>query len=188
MRSFVLVFALVGATTSTVCFSQTTAPVSAPPPPACTAPEHSQFDFWVGKWEVHPTKATNIVAHSLIEKRYGGCAVRENWMPVGKEIAGGGGSLNFYDKNKKLWRQTWIDSSGTRVDFDGTFGDDVMTLTGNWADFAGPGRDAIVRMHYQKEPDGQVRKWAEASTDAGKTWMPAFDLTYRHVDKFPAFK
>src|SRR5690349_14556811 len=63
------------------------------PPSGCDAPESHQLDFWVGKWEVHPTKSTNIVAHSLIEKRYMGCAVRENWMPVGRELTGGGGSL-----------------------------------------------------------------------------------------------
>lgn len=158
------------------------------PPAGCDSPESHQLDFWVGKWEVHPTKAANIVAHSLIEKRYSGCAVRENWMPAGKELTGGGGSLNFYDQRKKAWRQTWIDSTGTRVDFEGNLTNDVMTLTGNWANFSGPGRDAIVQMHYQKQPDGQVRQWAEASTDGGKTWTPAFDLTYRHVAAFPPFK
>ena len=26
--------------------------VPAPPPPACTAAEHHQFDFWIGQWDV----------------------------------------------------------------------------------------------------------------------------------------
>ncbi|HET9353099.1 MAG TPA: hypothetical protein VFO32_03805, partial [Sphingomicrobium sp.] len=46
-----------------------------PPPPACTGPEHRQFDFWVGEWTVTQTGKPDVVASSLIEKLYGGCAV-----------------------------------------------------------------------------------------------------------------
>jgi hypothetical protein len=159
------------------------------PAPAlgCDTPESHQLDFWVGKWEVHPNGADKIIAHSLIEKRYSGCAIRENWMPVGKEKNGGGGSLSLYDSGLKKWRQTWVDSTGTRVDFDGGFADGVMAITGNWPNINGPGKDALVRMRYELQPDGQVRQWGEASADGGKTWQPAFDFLYRRVDEFPAF-
>ena len=160
---------------------------AAPPAAPCAAPEYHQLDFWVGKWEVHPNGAEKIIAHSLIEKRYTGCAIRENWMPVGKELEGGGGSLSLYDSRLKKWRQTWVDSSGTRVDLDGGFADGIMSITGLWANFAGPGKDALVRMNYQQQPDGQVRQWAEASSDEGKTWQPAFDFLYRRVEEFPKF-
>jgi hypothetical protein len=156
-------------------------------PAGCDTPESRQFDFWVGKWEVHPKGADKIVAHSLIEKRYSGCAIRENWMPVGKEIAGGGGSLSLYDTGTKHWRQTWVDSSGSRADFDGGFANGVMSITGPWANFNGPGKDALVRMNYQLQPDGQVRQWGEASADGGKSWQPSFDFLYRRVTDFPPF-
>jgi len=156
-------------------------------PAGCDTPESHQFDFWVGKWEVHPNGANKIIAHSLIEKKYSGCAIRENWMPLGKEVSGGGGSLSLYDAGLKKWRQAWVDSSGTRVDLDGGFADGVMSITGNWAGFAGPGKDALVRMNYQLQPDGQVRQWAQSSTDGGKTWTPAFDFLYRKVAEFPPF-
>jgi hypothetical protein len=155
--------------------------------PACDTPESHQLDFWVGKWEVHPNGADKIVAHSLIEKKYSGCAIRENWMPLGKELTGGGGSLTSYDTRLKRWRQTWVDSSGSRVDFDGGLSDGAMTISGTWPNFAGPGKDALVNMHYQLQPDGQVRQWAEASTDRGKSWTPAFDFLYRRVKEFPPF-
>ena len=182
MRSLALVFLIAGAPLS----AQTTAPPQAPPA-GCDTRESHQFDFWVGKWEVHPNGADKIIAHSLIEKRYTGCAIRENWMPVGKEISGGGGSLSLYDTRQKKWRQAWVDSSGTRVDLDGGFADGVMAITGNWPNFNGPGKDSLVRMKYQKQPDGQVRQWGEASTDGGKTWSPTFDFLYRKVDEFPKF-
>ncbi len=163
-----------------------TAP-QASPPPGCDTPESHQFDFWVGKWEVHPNGAHLIIAHSLIEKRYSGCAIRENWMPVGKEISGGGGSLSLYDSRQRKWRQTWIDSTGTRVDLDGKFADGVMAITGLWENFTGPGKDALVRMSYQLQPDGQVRQWGEASSDGGRTWQQTFDFLYRRVSGFPKF-
>ena len=163
------------------------APAAAQAPAGCDTPESHQFDFWIGKWEVHPNGADKIIAHSLVEKKYTGCAIRENWMPLGKEIAGGGGSVSLYDPRLKQWRQTWVDSSGTRVDLDGGFAEGVMPITGNWANFAGPGKDALVRMNYQLQPDGQVRQWAQASADRGKTWKPAFDFLYRKVADFPAF-
>jgi hypothetical protein len=156
-------------------------------PVGCDTPQSHQWDFWVGKWEVRPNGADKIIAHSLIEKKYSGCAIRENWMPLGKEIEGGGGSLSIYDNARKLWRQTWMDSSGTRVQLDGRFSGHVMTIVGTWPNFSGPGRDAIVRMMYKQQPDGQVRQWAVSSTNGGKTWKPAFDFLYRRVDAFPAF-
>jgi hypothetical protein len=157
-------------------------------PAGCDTPESHQLDFWVGKWEVHPNGADKIIAHSLIEKKYKGCAVRENWMPVGMEIAGGGGSLSGYDPRDKQWHQTWYDSTGSRVVFDGGFADGVMAITGNWPNVLGPGKDALVKMSYQLQPDGQVRQWGMTSNDGGKTWQPSFDLLYRHIDEFPPFK
>ena len=65
----------------------------APPPPACAAPEHRQFDFWVGRWDVYPTGSERLVAHSLIERLYGDCVIRESWMPL---RGGGGTSLNAW--------------------------------------------------------------------------------------------
>ena len=164
-----------------------TPPPAKGPPAGCDTPESHQWDFWVGQWEVHPNGADKIIAHSLIEKRYAGCAIRENWMPLGKELSGGGGSLSLYDPRQKQWRQTWVDSSGTRVDLEGGLDKDVMTIMGNWPNFIGPGQDALVRMHYRKHPNGEVRQWAEASPDGGKTWKPGFDFLYRRVEKLPKF-
>ena len=157
------------------------------PPKGCDSVESRQWDFWVGSWEVRPRGADKIIAHSLVEKRYSGCAIRENWMPLGRELAGGGGSLSLYDSGRRQWRQAWVDSSGTRVDLDGGYKDGIMTIIGNWANYIAPGKDALVAMHYQLQPDGEVRQWAEASTDGGKNWSPGFDFLYRRAP-LPDFK
>jgi hypothetical protein len=151
------------------------APAQAPSPPACTGPEHRQFDFWVGHWDVYPTSKDNLVAHSLIEKLYGDCVVRENWMPLKGTP---GGSLNHYDRDGGQWHQTWVDASNARVEFDGKLVDGNMVLQGFWKGANGPGKDGLVRMTYSKEGSA-VRQFGEISTDGGLTWKPFFDFTYR---------
>ena len=157
--------------------AQTTAASSAAaPPPPCAAPEHRQFDFWVGRWDVYPRGKDTLVAHSLIENVYGGCGIRENWAPL---KGAGGGSLNIYLPEEKAWRQTWIDSSGARVDFVGGLKDGAMVMEGPWRGVVTPGRADIVRMTYSREPGGVVRQHGEVSQDAGKTWSESFDFDYR---------
>ena len=150
------------------------APPSPPPPSACDGPEHRQFDFWVGEWSVTPTGKTNVVASSLIEKLYGGCAVRENWMPLKGTP---GGSLNNYFDGR--WRQTWVDAANSRVDFVGGLVNGKIVMTGYWQGVLGPGKAALIRMTYSKNTDGSVRQHGEQSTDQGLTWSTNFDFTYR---------
>lgn len=154
--------------------AQTAAP--GPPPPACAGPEHRQFDFWVGRWDVYRTGDTKLRAHSLIETLYGGCVIRENWMPL---QGTGGGSLNHYDPNDGRWHQTWMDSTNSRVLFEGGLADGKMVLAGFWKNANGPGKDGLVRMTYSKLDGGAVRQFGEISTDHGLSWSPFFDFTYR---------
>ncbi|MBS0361826.1 MAG: hypothetical protein JSR98_10625 [Proteobacteria bacterium] len=151
-------------------------PAPSSPTKSCADAEHGQFDFWVGRWTVTPTGADKAVAESLIEKVYG-CGVRENWMPKNHQD---GGSLSIYVPAEKGWRQTWIDASGSYVDFKGGWDGRAMALTGEWP--LPNGQPNRVRMIYTKNPDGSVRQVGQASTDGGKTWKPSFDFTYRRAD------
>jgi hypothetical protein len=146
------------------------------PPPACTGAENHQFDFWIGRWDVYPTTAPDkLVAHSLIESRYAGCAIRENWMPL---VSGGdGGSLSTYVPAKKAWRQFWTDSSNAAVDFTGGWDGKSMILTGTWPQPGHPTQ--MTRMTYTKLADGSVEQAGTSSDDGGKTWQPSFDFIYR---------
>jgi hypothetical protein len=162
--------AILGLSIAGPAAAQQPAPAAAKPAVApCTAPEHRQFDFWVGRWDVYPTGKDKLVAHSLIESVYGGCGVRENWMPLSNQP---GGSLNIYVPEEKRWEQFWIDSQGSRAIFTGGWNGKAMVIQGKWA---GP----LVRISYTKNADGSVRQFGEQSTDEGKNWAPSFDLTYR---------
>ncbi len=153
------------------------APAPAVSSAACASAEYRQFDFWVGRWNVYQTGKDKPVSHSLIESLYGGCGLRETWLPL--RPGGDGGSLNIYLPGEKAWRQTWIDASGARVDFTGGWKGSAMVLTGFWKDVLGPGKDALVRMTYTRSSDRSVRQLGETSEDRGATWSPSFDFTYR---------
>lgn len=162
--------AILGLSIAAPAAAQQPAPAAAKPTVVpCSAPEHRQFDFWVGRWDVYPTGKNKLVAHSLIESVYGGCGVRENWMPLSNQP---GGSLNIYVPEEKRWEQFWIDSQGSRAIFTGGWNGKAMVIQGKWA---GP----LVRISYTKNADGSVRQFGEQSTDEGKNWAPSFDLTYR---------
>lgn len=154
-----------------------TAHAQTPTPPApCETAEHRAFDFWVGEWSVSRADTNAKVAESRIEKLYGGCAIRENWMPT---VGTGGGSLNVYDPQIRLWRQSWADSSGAWVDFSGGIVDKAVVLTGLWRNYVAPGKDALIRMTYRKRDDGSVSQIGEQSTDFGKSWSIAFAFIYQ---------
>jgi hypothetical protein len=147
-----------------------------PAPQPCAAALYQQFDFWVGQWDVYPNGKDQLVAHSRIEKLYGGCAIRENWMPV---KGTGGGSLSAPDPLTGRWHQYWLDSSGSQVEFDGGLVKDKMVLVGYWKGINGPGQDGLVRMSYTRLDADTVRQFGELSTDQGLTWSTNFDFIYR---------
>lgn len=146
------------------------------PPPACSSAEHRAFDFWVGRWDVYRTDTNALVAHSLVERMYDGCAIRESWMPHGRA---GGGSLSAWDPAARLWRQTWVDSANTHASFEGAVESGAMVLAGRWLGYNGPGTEVRARMTYARRGEGAVSQRVEVSTDAGRTWTLGADFLYR---------
>jgi tetratricopeptide (TPR) repeat protein len=99
----------------------------------------------------------------------GGCTILEQYTtPLGYE----GTSLNFYDAQRKLWHQTWIDNQGGALYLEGALKGDSMVLSTT------AGKDSIQRITWTPLDDGRVRQHWEATTDAGKTWATVFDGYY----------
>jgi hypothetical protein len=152
------------------------ATIAAPPSAlACAAEGHDGFDFWIGEWDVHPNGQDGVIANSRIERLHSGCAIREQWMPLGGT---GGSSLSHMDPDSGRWHQLWIGSSPGSVSFEGGVVDGKMVLTGYWADIGGPGMDGLVRMTYTALSEDSVRQFGEMSLDHGLTWQVSFDLIY----------
>ena len=87
-----------------------------------------------------------------------------------------GMSVSVYDPERKLWCQTWVDNSGSYLDFTGGFNDGKMILS----------RDAIVRdeackqrmVWYNIEADQFDWNW-ERSDDGGDTWRVQWQIKYK---------
>ena len=140
----------------------------------CQTPEHMQFDFWVGRWNVFRSDTNAKVAESRIEKLYGGCAIRENWMPTGGT---GGGSLNSWRAGDRKWRQYWVDSGGNLNIYSGGLVDGAMVITGTSENAAGV--SSPIRITYKRGGNGEVYQIGESSSDGGKSWQLTYHFTYR---------
>jgi hypothetical protein len=146
------------------------------PPPACTAREYRQFDFWQGNWNVYATGTRQLVGTNSVTRELNGCVLQEHWRGASGTA---GTSFNIYDAAAKHWHQTWVDGGGGLLLLDGAMHDGKMILSGTM-----PGRDGkpvMNRIVYTPNADGSVRQVWTASRDGGRTWTTSFDGTYRAV-------
>jgi hypothetical protein len=133
------------------------APRSSPCP---VKPEHRQFDFWVGEWEV-------------TDKGRNSCIVLENYNQLDGYT---GKSLNFFDAALGKWRQTWVDSMGNVSEFVGEYKDNAMRFEGET--HRSVGDKMLRRMTLFNLGADRVRQYSERSVDGGKTWSVGYDYVY----------
>ncbi len=141
----------------------------------CQAPEHRQFDFWLGEWDVADSTGT-VLARSLITSILGGCVIKESYAVLTGPYKGE--SYNTWDSRTKRWHQSWVDNGGLLALFDGGLRGNAMVLEGEGADPKGPFRS---RMTFTPMPDGRVRQLWERSSDQGTTWTTLFDGFYKRA-------
>jgi hypothetical protein len=142
---------------------------------ACADLAFRQFDFWLGDWNVAAADG-KLVGRDRVEKAYGGCVLQEHWTSVD---GGTGGSVTIYDASRKLWHQTWVDSTGTLVVLEGGLKDGRMVLTGEMT--GSDGKRQQDRMSWTPK-DGTIRQLWETSEDGGKTWSVIFDVLYSRAN------
>ena len=141
-------------------------------PASCDSPEHRQFDFWIGNWEV-TTPDGKPPGRNSITRELNGCVLHEHWSGAGGM---NGASFNIWDRVKKQWHQTWVSDNGNLLLLDGSFQSGAMQLSG----VSGPPNQPVTnRITWSPAADGSVRQHWEVSNDGGKTWKTAFDGQYR---------
>ena len=149
----------------------------AAPMPDCTAPEHHQFDFWIGHWSV--TANDKPAGDSHIESILDGCALLENWTGASGFR---GKSLNAWNRDLGQWEQYWVDQTGNRLLLHGGWRDGAMVLEGRKdKPDAATGIVGRERITWTPAADGSVRQLWESSADEGKTWQVQFDGRYVRV-------
>jgi len=133
----------------------------------------SEFDFWVGSWDVH-IAGGGFAGNNVIDKSQHGCVLTENWSSAG---GGTGTSINYVDKITGEWVQIWNDASGGQINIRGGMTDDGMLLSGTIHTVA-DGKTLPFRGLWTPLPDGRVRQFFEQSSDEGATWTPWFEGFY----------
>jgi len=144
-------------------------------PKPCATPDHRQFDFWLGEWEV-TAPGGKVAGHNRISAILGGCALREEWTGASGNT---GTSLNMYDAGARKWRQTWVDDGGTVLLLAGELKAGKMVLVGESP--AAGGKTSLQRITWTPQPGGRVRQLWDSSADGGKTWKVEFDGMYAKV-------
>ncbi|HEX5162742.1 MAG TPA: hypothetical protein VFV88_13555 [Steroidobacteraceae bacterium] len=137
----------------------------------CDSPEHHQFDFWIGDWQVKRPDGT-LAGINRITREYGGCVIHERYA-TGKGYSGE--SLNIYDAAREVWHQTWVDDSGLLLTIEGRWNGKSMVLEGLAPDANG----AMVKQRITWTPstDGTLRQVWETA-DAKGAWTVVFDGKY----------
>jgi hypothetical protein len=137
----------------------------------------SEFDYWVGEWDVHVASG-QLVGHNLVEVEQKGCVIVENWTNSG---GGRGMSINYVDKITDEWVQVWNAEGGSQINVRGGLTDEGMALVGTLHTVSN-GATVPFRALFTLLSDGRVRQFFEQSNDDGATWVPWFEGFYTRVD------
>jgi len=143
------------------------------PAAACAAPEYRQLDFWVGDWDVFEKDASTSSAHVRVDRILDGCVLREHYEDTTGTV---GESFSIYDAARRLWHQTWVTNRGRLLTTEGGPERGSIVLAGAY--YRDHAKEVRVRGTWTPVADG-VRETAVTSADAGKTWEPWFDLSFR---------
>ena len=134
--------------------------------PCRHSPEARQLDFWIGTWDVHNPETGRVVGVNAIEPMLNGCALLESWTGAG---GSSGTSLNFYDPQRKTWRQVWVSDRHNVLDYrQGELRDGAMRFSGLTIDAAGD--TTLQRLTFFDVAPDTVRQLFESSKDGGESW------------------
>jgi hypothetical protein len=143
----------------------------------CCTEKHSEFDFWIGTWEVTNPDGS-LAGSNKIEKVQDQCVLWENWTSASPGYTGT--SNNFYNLKTKQWEQIWIDNQGTTLHMKGNKIDNQMILRTDDKTNA-EGKVFYHRITWTSNDDGTVRQLWETITDSTQISI-AFDGLYKKVD------
>lgn len=147
---------------------------------ACGAPEFRQFDFWVGEWELSwPASETSGRkagrGTNRLEMVLDKCVIVENFTGrPGMNLRGM--SVSTFNARAGKWQQTWVDNSGSYLDFVGEFKNGEMILM---REAIGPGGKKFLQRMVWKNIKSDSLDWSwERSDDAGQTWKVLWPIHY----------
>lgn len=141
--------------------------------PPCSSPEFSQFDFWVGEWNL--TWGDSGKGTNTIEKIMDNCVIQENFDGT-PSIPLRGKSVSTYNTQLGKWQQTWVDNSGGYLDFVGELKDGKMILSRS---LQKDDKKIKQRMVWYNISDNELDWNWERSDNDGTTWKVLWKIHYQ---------
>ena len=144
-----------------------------PPQPACESdPRYSEFDFWLGTWDVYVNDQK--AGENTITREEGGCLVLEKWTDVN---GGTGQSYNYFNPDTEQWRQVWV-SNYMAIDYVGGLTEDgSMELVGEITFFHNQKTQKFLG-RWTPQDDGTVKQYFEQFDEKKGEMVPVFTGIY----------
>lgn len=136
----------------------------------------ADLDFWLGRWDVswpdggHGTnELTRILGDRVVAEHFRGASPRGTLE---------GRSWSVFDEARRIWRQTWVDDSGSYIELVGERVDGWFAF-GREAPELGP--RARQRMVFRDVQRDALRWTWEARLDDGADWEVRWEIVYRRA-------
>jgi hypothetical protein len=149
-------------------------------PSTCDTPQHHQFDFWVGDWQVFDAHTNQLVGFDRVEKHSEGCIIQQNLTLIadlyrrpGVKYRLAGISVNRFDG--ETWLEMWADNQWGAIVLRG-----MPDANGSMVLISAiPSRNRDVKLVWEKRPDGTVRILQYVAPAGSGKWEQYGDLIYR---------
>lgn len=138
----------------------------------CEHKETSQFDFWVGEWDL--TWGDDGKGRNRITKILDGCVIYEAFDGT-PSIPLKGMSVSTFDARAGQWKQTWVDNSGSYLDLVGGMEADQMILIRH---SELKGKPVQHRMVFYNITENALDWSWERSDDGGASWTILWHIHY----------
>ena len=135
--------------------------------------KNSQFNFWIGEWDVFKYGTDTLVGYSQIESILNGLVIKETYKS--SQYAFEGTSLSKYNQINGQWEQYWVDNSGTTLHIKGAYSNKKMTLSNTEKRTEGTFHNRLTWTDLEGKA---VRQMWEQSND-GEKWVVVFDGHYK---------
>lgn len=154
----------------------------------CTAENRpadvSDLDFWIGEWEVSwKDEDGNVLkGKNTITRILDGKVIKEDF-DASEAINFTGSSFSVLDSLTGEWKQTWVDSNGSYMDFEGYHRGDAFVFRRSYTN--AKGEDIENRMVFRMiEANSFIWDW-EGRKDPDGQWNLLWRLHYTRLPVAP---
>jgi len=145
------------------------------------AQDGTEFDFWVGEWDLtwEYADGSQGTGTNLIEKILDGKVLQEKFEATDSGPYAGfkGTSISVFNPQSKSWHQAWADNQGGYFDFQGIIADGKRIF--QMSTTAPDGTETLLRMRfYNIEENSLTWDW-EQSKDGGESWTLSWRINYQ---------